>query len=942
MRVPSATYRLQLQHGFGFEAATRCVGYLRSLGVSELYLSPIFKAAPGSTHGYDVLDHELLNPEFGGADAFETLVATAKAHGLGLVIDFVPNHMGVGCDGNRFWEDVLEHGQSSSRASYFDIDWQPPKETLAHKLLLPILPDQYGVTLESGYFQLVWQHGSIRLRARERTLPLRPRSLAPVLLRAADLLESNLEPEVTDELRAIAQEFAALVEADDKQPSALESYQHSARAARARLSEFVASRALGSALDEALTELSGTPSVPQSFDFLDELLRAQNYRLSAWQLALEAINYRRFFDVNGLASLRVEEPSVFEASHRKLLALVEAGKISGIRLDHVDGLFDPIGYLRQLDERLHAAHPDVPPSEPPLYVVVEKILAPGEFLPAAFRAHGTTGYEFARVATGVLVDRRSESTLTNIYRRFTGDTANFQAHLLRAKRDVLASLLVSEAMSLSRALERIAEQDRRWRDLTFHSLHSALVEVMAAFPVYRSYVRPDGTRAPEDEAVINRAVASALRQNPTAGRGAYQFLRSLLLAARDLPGAREFAMRFQQTTSPVTAKALEDTAFYRYTRNVAENEVGGHPDRVGLELSEFHEHNLRAQDEHKLTLTATSTHDTKRGEDMRARLSMISELPNTWRRTAFELSRLAAKYRSSHEGSEAPARSDEYLYYQSLVGAAPFAADAAQLAELNERLQAYMLKASREAKTHTAWLHPAPEYEAALSSFVAGTLADPEFVAVLSRFCRRIDSYAATKALAQVVLKLCSPGVPDTYQGSELWHQVLVDPDNRRLVDHDALARRLAELDEQRGDRRALTQRLLANFADGSLKLFVVSELLRLRRDEPSSFRSGYVALEAGPNVIAFGRGTLVPERESALDLLCVVPRFPFRITRGRSPWPIGAVWRDETLAFPALRGKYQNVFTGALLAANGSLELAQIFADFPVAVLVRRSNGQE
>jgi (1->4)-alpha-D-glucan 1-alpha-D-glucosylmutase len=937
MRVPSATYRLQLQKGFGFDAAARCVGYLQSLGVSELYLSPIFKAGPGSTHGYDVLDHELLNAEFGGADAFETLVATARAHGLGVVVDFVPNHMGVGCDGNRFWEDVLEHGQSSSRANYFDIDWQPPKETLAHKLLLPILPDQYGITLESGYFQLVWVDGSIRLRAHERTLPLRPRTLAPVLLRVADLLESTLSPEISDELRSIAEEFAALVEAGAEAPTAHDDYQRSARAARERLSDFVAANGLAPALQGALSELSGTPSAPQSFDFLDELLRAQNYRLSAWQLALEAINYRRFFDVNGLASIRVEEPAVFEASHRKLLSLVEAGKISGIRLDHVDGLFDPIGYLRQLDERLHAVRPDVPPAEPPLYVVVEKILAPGEFLPATFRAHGTTGYEFARVATGVLVDRRAESTLTNIYRRFTGDTANFEDHLLRAKRDVLASLLISEAMTLSRALERIAEQDRRWRDLTFHSLHSAVVEVMAAFPVYRSYVRPDGTRAPEDEAVINRAVASALRQNPTAGRGAYQFLRSLLLAGKDLPGAREFAMRFQQTTSPVTAKALEDTAFYRYTRNVAENEVGGHPARIGLELSEFHEHNLREQREHKLTLTATSTHDTKRGEDTRARLSMLSELPNTWRRTAFELARLATKYRSSHEGGEAPARSDEYLYYQSLVGAVPFGADAEQLPELGERIQAYMLKAAREAKTHTAWLHPAPEYEAALSQFVEGTLADREFIATLLRFCRRIDSYAACKALGQVVLKLCSPGVPDTYQGSEIWHQVLVDPDNRRPVDHDALARRLAEIDAQRSERPALSQRLLARFADGSLKLFVVSELLRLRRDEPSVFRSGYVPLEAGTDLVAFGRGTLDPEQESALDLVCVVPRFPFRITRGRSPWPIGAVWRDEALPFPSLRGKYQNVFTGAVLTAEGALPLAQIFADFPVAVLVRR-----
>ncbi|HEX3849887.1 MAG TPA: malto-oligosyltrehalose synthase, partial [Polyangiaceae bacterium] len=556
MKIPSATYRLQLQGDFGFLEAARVTRYLANLGVSDVYVSPIFKAAPGSSHGYDVLDHDELNPELGGAAGFEALTQAIDSLDLGLIVDFVPNHMGVGCDGNRYWEDVLEHGEASERADYFDIDWQPPKETLAHKLLLPILPEQYGKSLESGYFSLHFDGNAVRLRAGARTLPLRPQSLGRVLSRVADLLEGSRALDPSEELRQIASQLAELDEGDPRQPLVTESYRRKARSLQHRLRELVIFSNLQLPLQRALTALCGVPSQPESFDFLDELLRAQHYRLSAWHLALEAINYRRFFDVTELASLRVELPQVFDASHRGLLSLVERRKITGIRLDHVDGLFDPIGYLRQLSERLHHALPGSDPSELPVFVVVEKILAPGESLPASFRAHGTTGYEFIRVVGGVLIDARSELSLSSTYRRFTGDTRDFDDHLLSAKRDVLSTLLASDATMLSRALERLAEQDRRWRDLTWHSLHSALVEVMASIGPYRSYVRPDGTRSAEDEAVVNSAVAAAIRRNPTAGRGAYQFLRSLLFSDNALPGASAFAMRFQQTTGPVTAKAL--------------------------------------------------------------------------------------------------------------------------------------------------------------------------------------------------------------------------------------------------------------------------------------------------------------------------------------------------------------------------------------------------
>jgi (1->4)-alpha-D-glucan 1-alpha-D-glucosylmutase len=930
VRIPSSTYRLQLSERFGFYDAAAVAGYLKRLGISDLYVSPIFKAAPGSTHGYDVLDHDALNPELGGAEGFQALCDATKAHQLGLIVDFVPNHMGVGCDGNRFWEDVLEHGQASERAEFFDIDWHPPKQTLADKLLLPILPDQYGVVLESGYFALHFDGNTVRLRAGQRTLPLRPKSLAPVLSRVADLLEGKAPLDRIEELRALGREFAALDEGDAETPPVVDAYRRNARSLQNRLGEFATFSGLQLAIEQALHALTGSPSEPESFDFLDDLLREQHYRVSAWQLALEAVNYRRFFDVSELASLRVELPRVFDASHHCLLSLIEQGKISGIRLDHVDGLSDPIGYLRTLDERLHQALPDSDPSELSVYVVVEKILAPGEALRSSFRAHGTTGYEFARLATGVFLDRRAQTSLTATYREFTGDTRNFEDHLVQAKRDVLSELLASDATLLSRMLERLAERDRRFRDFSWASLHHALVEVMASFAAYRSYVQPDGARTAEDEAMINHAVASAISRNPTSGRGAFLFLRSLLLGTRDVPGGRQFALRFQQTTGPVTAKALEDTVFYRYPRDLAENEVGSRPGTMGVELSEFHAQNALTQRDHRWSLTATSTHDTKRGEDARARLSLLSELPNTWRQSVRDLHRLASPYRTASQGKEVPARSDAYLYYQALIGAVPFGASDESVFELKPRLQEYLVKACREAKTRSSWLHPDTEYETALQAFVAGTLDDPEFRARALRYCRRIDPYAASKALGQVVLKLCSPGIPDTYQGAEGWHQVLVDPDNRRPVDFATLEARLAALDRRRAEPSRLVRELLERYADGELKLFVVSELLRLRSARPEPFQAGYVPLEAGEACIGFGRGT-----SEACELVCLVARFPFRVTRGRVPWATGTLWADRAVNGSGLVGSYRDVLTGARLMASGSLSLAQVFAQLPFAVLV-------
>jgi len=929
MRIPRSTYRLQLHKDFGFRDAASMAPYLARLGVSELYVSPILKAAPGSTHGYDVLDHDTLNPELGGESGFQELTSAAKSHGLGLIVDFVPNHMGVGCDGNPYWDDILKHGRASRYAQYFDIDWHYPKETLVGKLLLPVLPEPYGVSLEHGDMALHWDGAAVRIRVGGRNLPLRPGSLPSLLDRSAELLATS-DPALAEGLQRIARACASLVESWEE-PQRGE-YQAAADAAEKQLGELLRSEERASRFGRALQTLSGVPGSASSFDYFDELLRMQVYRLSSWRLALECINYRRFFNVNELAAIRVELPQVFDSAHAKLLRLIEDGLITGVRLDHIDGLYDPIGYLSQLDAALRrATHSEGQAA--PLHLTVEKILDARERLPAAFVSHGTTGYEFLRVVNGIFVDRRAETNLTSLYRRFSGDTLSFGDHLLQAKRDILGSLLASDATKLSHELERLAEQDRKSRDFTWRSLHEALVEVMAAFGPYRSYVRPDGERTSDDEMVINRAIADALSRNPTAARGPYQFIRSLLLQSNQVVQGGPFAMRFQQTTGPVTAKSLEDTAFYRYTRFIAENEVGSRPDRLGVELEEFHAQNLQRAKDAPLSLLASSTHDTKRGEDIRARLAVISELPNTWRRVVFELGRTAAELRTLIDGRDAPTRRDEYLFYQSLLGAMPFGATAADVAALEPRLQAYMLKACREAKTNTSWLNPNEDYERALAGFVSGALGSSKVVAPLLRFGARIDSFGACNALAQVVLKMCSPGVPDTYQGSEVWHQVLVDPDNRRPVDYAELRARLDALDSEATDRLLLAQGLLEHFEDGAVKLFVVRELLRLRNQRGELFAGGdYRALDAGPNAIAFAR-------TSADDaLVCVVPRFPFRVTRGRARWPLGERWGEQGLDTAELGRRFRNLFTGEVVAltGGGSLRLSEVFRHFPVAVLLR------
>ncbi|HEY3496620.1 MAG TPA: glycogen debranching protein GlgX, partial [Polyangiaceae bacterium] len=719
----NATYRLQLKPGFGFHEASGILRYLHELGITDVYCSPVLAAAKGSEHGYDVIDHARLNPELGGEPGFLELSAALQRLGLGLLVDFVPNHMGIAGGQNRAWDDVLEHGQSSLCADFFDIDWNPPRADLEGRVLLPILAGQYGEVLERGELQVVWQTPAFRLTYGGLCLPLAPESLTPLL--EAGLLQSGLFEGDADreELESILYALAHLPGREETAPGRRRQRRRECQVIERRLSALLErAPALRDGIEKSLRELNGIVGSSASFDALDRLLGNQSYRLASWQVAGEEINYRRFFDVNDLAAIRMEVPAIFERAHELLFRLIEEQRVQGVRLDHADGLYDPFGYLESLQR--HFQRPGGEPSAPddvtrPLPVLVEKILARGEDLPRTWPVDGTTGYEFGATVSGLWVDSNAERALTQFYTEFTGDTRSLSEHVRDAKRYVLEHSLVSELDVLSRRLQRIAMGDRCSRDFTLGSLTRALAEVIAAFPVYRTYLREVPEQQDDATRVIRASVRLARRRNPDLPASIFQFIEERLLNRSTnggAPDARErttFALRFQQLTAPVTAKAVEDTVFYRYSRLLCLNEVGGSPAKFGASVDEFHRANEERARSWPLSMLTTSTHDTKRGEDAAARIAVLSELPGVWRRTVRRWERMAEAGMTDLDGELAPSASDRYLCFQALVGAWPFGWDGkTERDSFVERFEAYALKATREAKQSTSWLSPNAEYEA--------------------------------------------------------------------------------------------------------------------------------------------------------------------------------------------------------------------------------------
>lgn len=953
--IPRATYRLQLHRDFGFDAAVRAVPYLARLGISHVYCSPIQRARPGSLHGYDVVGHDEINPELGGREGFERLSAAVQAHGMGLLLDMVPNHMGVFGDDNAWWMDVLENGPCSAYARWFDIDWHPVNTELEGKVLLPVLGEPYGEVLESGQLVLVFDGaaGSFSLRYHEHRFPVDPRSY-PLLLERT--LESLADVEASADLRLLSTAFGHLPAVSGTEPPgedliALRS--RDKQLLKRRLARQVAEQP---ALAEALARTVQQVNESATRDELHALHEAQSFRLAFWRVAADEINYRRFFDINSLAALRIEEPAVFEATQGLALDLAAAGQVDGLRIDHPDGLHDPAQYFQRLQQahERRAWTAATPGAKVPrkLYVVVEKIAASHEDVPDDWSIHGTTGYRFAMVVGGLFVDTAAEEAFDRCWREFSGEQRSFEALAYEGKREIMQQALASELGVLATALRRIARADRRTRDYSYNALREALAEVAACLPVYRTYLVDQPSE--QDRRYIDWAVAQARRRSVGADLSVYDFVRACLLNQTSAPAGspqaarvRDFAVRFQQFSSPVAAKGVEDTAFYRYSRLVSLNEVGGDPAAFGITVRAFHGASTDRCQRWPHTILATSTHDNKRSEDVRNRLHVLSESPQRWQ-AALQRWHALARGRAgaaAGEGAAAPSAADEYLLYQTLLGTLPVGGLTDEtLPEYRDRIEAYALKAAREAKRHTRWTAPDEAYETALLGFVRSALERVQpnpLLRDLQQEAEVLAWFGALNSLSTVLIKFTSPGVPDLYQGNEMMDLSLVDPDNRRPVDYGLRSRlldELAPLVAQPGLGGAVGA-LAATPQDGRAKLWATWRLLALRREHPRLFREGaYKPLrvrgEKCEHLVAYAR-QVGPEQ-----LVVLAGRLFAQLTGHQAgQLPLGQThWGDTFVELPELPEgtRLENVLTGeSAWVQDGGVTLASAFAQWPAAALL-------
>jgi (1->4)-alpha-D-glucan 1-alpha-D-glucosylmutase len=996
--LPESTYRLQFHAGFTFADATRLVPYWHDLGVTHCYASPYLKARPGSLHGYDITDHRRLNPEIGTDQEHAAWVRTLHEHGMRHILDTVPNHMGVVGNDNPWWNDVLENGPCSPYADFFDIDWDSsPRAQLQGKVLLPILGAAYGEVLESQQIRLAFAGGVFSLHYFDHRFPVTPDSYDKVMGHRVSELEQRLGAEAAEflEYQSIRTAVSHLSPCTDTKPARVAERLREKEVIKRRLATLVEQSAeIRAFLQENVAQFNGTPGKPDSFDLLDDLLERQPYRLAYWRVAADEINYRRFFDVNDLAALSMERLEVFQATHQFTLELLRDGKVSGLRVDHPDGLYDPRQYLERLQEYflltcargLFETQPEYHGQEwkdheaavlqairdaraaagvsadagaemlrQPVYVVVEKILGASEDLPADWVTRGTTGYDFLNLVNGIFVDTGNVLTFTRLYRDWTGTEEPFSELTYQNKSLTLRTALSSELHMLAHQLDWLAQRDRRSRDFTLTTLRHALREAIACFPVYRSYISDAGV-SEADRKYVELAVRRAAFRNPVFSRSLFRFVRGMLLLeypaqASDVVRAeqRRFVGKFQQVTGPVMAKGLEDTAFYVYNRLLSLDEVGGDPGRFGIVPDVLHRAMLHRQAHWPWSLSPLSTHDTKRSEDVRARLNVLSEIPGEWQECLERWSRLNAQHRIIVEDEPAPDANEQYLLYQTLVGAwplEPITAD--EYASFVGRIQGYMTKVLHEAKVHSSWLNPYETYDAAVRDFVGRILDDKissAFLEDLRPFRQRISHHGLLNSLAQTLLRLTLPGVPDTYQGTELWDFSLVDPDNRRPVNYEIRQRMLADLHKAvtaaGEDRRPLAQELARTKEDGRVKLYVTWQGLCCRREHPGLFSTGaYVPLEltgiAAEHAFAFLRN------QRAAHALVVVPRLLTRLLSPVVSLPLGtAVWGDTRVLLPPGGARfYRNLFTGERLTATdregqSGLLLSRIFAHFPAALLL-------
>ncbi|MDZ8053276.1 MAG: malto-oligosyltrehalose synthase [Aulosira sp. ZfuVER01] len=928
MRIPKATYRIQFTSQFNFDNAKAIASYLADLGISDLYASPIFKSRSGSTHGYDVVDAAQLNPELGTTESFEALVSELQTLGIGWLQDIVPNHMAYSSE-NPYLMDVLEHGPDSSYTDYFDLSWNAPFGDRQERILAPLLGDFYGVSLEKGDIQLQYEQNGLTVNYYSLKLPLRLESYTKFLTYNLGKLTRTLGRNHPDFIKLLGILYIL-----KNVPSEVAGKQRQDQIAfiKGLVWELYNSNDdIRDFIDENLKTFNGEAGNSESFNLLDDLLKDQFYRLAFWKVGAEEMNYRRFFTVNELISVKVEELRVFNNTHSLIQKLVEEGKFTGLRIDHIDGLYNPTQYLERLQEKMG----DV-------YITVEKILELTEDLPENWRIEGTSGYDFLNYVNGVFCQSENQSQFEKIYHSFIGARVDYASLVKSNKHLILEKNLAGDVDNLAILLKNISSKYRYGNDFTVNGLKRAIAEVLTLFPIYRTYITPDGIHD-SDRVYIEEVIRQAKEQAPLL-QHEMDFIEKLMLLEFDdslTQTEREqwlyFVMRMQQYTGPLMAKGVEDTTLYAYNRLLSLNEVGGNPSHFGISLTDFHTFNQKHQANWPHTMNTTATHDTKRGEDVRARLNVLSEIPDEWEQQVNTWSNLNQGLKSQRHRSSMPDRNDEYFLYQTLVGAFPFAEH--EQSSFVERVKEYIIKSIREAKVHTAWLRPDSEYEEACTSFVEKVL-DPsisqEFLADFRNFQQRIAEYGIFNSLSQTLLKIAAPGVPDFYQGTELWELSLVDPDNRRPVDFEQRRSYLSTIKQQiKSDILGLIQELLTQKNDGRIKLFLTVQALKARIDYLQLFQDGeYLPLEIqgthADNIIAFAR------QQGNQTAIAIAPRLFTRLIQP-GEYPLGeSVWQDTCIQLPkGTSSTWKNAITQQSLEATGTLSIGATLAHFPVALLV-------
>ncbi|MEW6410019.1 MAG: malto-oligosyltrehalose synthase [Nitrospirota bacterium] len=999
-RIPVSTYRLQFNYQFRFSDAKEIIHYLYELGITDIYASPYFKAKEGSLHGYDIVEHNKLNPEIGTEGENNEMVNELQKYGMGQILDIVPNHMCIESKENIWWMDVLENGPSSIYANFFDINWKPVKKELKDKTLLPILGDQYGKILENQELRLTFEEGAFFINYYDHRFPVRPETYTSILRYSIDNLGKSLFHENPHflELLSIITALDHLPPYTEKDPEKIAERYREKEIIKKRLwNLYSKSPEIKVFIDENVRIFNGVKEESRSFDFLDKFLSEQVYRLSHWRVATEEINYRRFFDINELAAIRTEDPIVYRETHKLIFKLIRKGKVTGLRVDHPDGLYNPSEYFKRLQRdcfvqtrlgHLKRLKNDIPsglyeklkgevplpteqldigseimkqydemllldPQVKPSYIIGEKILTKGERMPEDWPIFSTTGYVFLNSLNGIFVEIANAKAFDEIYTRFVRSKINYQDTVYEKKKLIMQVAMASEINTLGHYLNRISEKNRHTRDFTLNSLISAIVEVIALFPVYRTYINPSGV-SDGDRRYIEIAISKAKKKNLAISESIFDFLKSVLLlefpedfSDSDKEEWFDFVMRFQQITGPVMAKGVEDTAFYIYNRLISLNEVGGSPDRFGTPLETFHGQNIERIKFWPHALIATSTHDSKRSEDVRARINILSEILDEWRGCLMRWSRLNKKKKVNVDGQTVPDRNEEYLLYQTIIGTWPIGhMDEAEYEIFKKRIKDFMLKASREAKINTSWINPNTIYEDALMFFIERIMNpsdDNQFLKDFLPFQKNISHYGTFNSLSQTLLKITSPGVPDFYRGTELWNFSLVDPDNRRPVDYGIRISMLEELKKRESEipLSELARDLIINKNNGLIKLYLIYKALNYRKANRELFERGEyspieVMGEKANNVCAFAR------RFGNTRVIVVVPRFFTKLTPLPDSLPLGKeIWRDSFIVIPLgdVGARYHNIFTGEIVTAVNhkgaiALYLSDVFANFPVALI--------